>query len=171
MTRRVVVTGLGVVTSLGQDVATMWQGLLEGKSGISRIELFDPAPFKVQFAGEVKTFPLRESLDPKQLRRLDRFAQFAVVAAQEAFGHSGLDLAKEDPFRCGVIVGSGIGGLKEFEDQHSRYIKDGPGKISPFTIPKMISNAAAGNVSIELGFTGINTCVSTACASATHSIG
>lgn len=171
MKRRVVITGLGVVTSLGQDVSTLWQALLAGKSGISQIEQFDPAQFKVRFAGEVKEFPLRQTLDAKQLRRLDRFAQFAVVASQEAFANSGVDLSKEDPFRCGVILGSGIGGLNEFEEQHTRYMKDGPGKISPFTIPKMISNAAAGNVSIELGFSGPNTCVSTACASAAHSIG
>jgi len=171
MKRRVVVTGLGAVTSLGQEVSTLWQALLAGKSGISRIELFDTSHFKVHFAGEVKGFPLKESLDPKQLRRLDRFAQFALVASQEAMASSGLDIARMDPFRCGVIVGSGIGGLNEFEEQHGRYLKDGPSKINPFTIPKMISNAAAGNISIELGFAGPNTCVSTACASAAHSIG
>ncbi len=171
MKRRVVVTGMGAVTSLGQEVSTLWQSLLAGKSGISRIDQFDPAPFRVQFAGEIKAFPLRESLDAKQLRRIDRFAQFAIVASQEAMAHSGLDLSKEDPFRCGVIVGSGIGGLNEFEEQHSRYLKDGPNKIGPFTIPKMISNAAAGNISIDLGFAGPCACVSTACATAAQCIG
>src|SRR5207248_8804531 len=110
-------------------------------------------------------------LDPRTTRRLDRFAQFALAASKFAIEDSGLDFGKEDPFCCGVILGSGIGGLNEFEEQHRRYLKDGPGRISPFVIPKMIPNAAAGNISIEFGLSGPNTAISTACASAAHAIG
>src|SRR6516225_8008997 len=133
MTRRVVITGLGTVNSLSTDVPGFWSALLAGKSGVSLIEQFDTSAFKVRFGGEVKHF------NPE-----------ALVASQAAVKDSGLDLSREDPYRCGVIIGSGIGGLNEFEEQHSRYRESGPGRISPFVIPKMIPNAAAGNVSIEL---------------------
>jgi 3-oxoacyl-[acyl-carrier-protein] synthase II len=170
MTRRVVITGLGAVTALGSEVPAVWAGLLAGKSGVSRIELFDTSAFKVHFAGEVKGFDPETVLDPKIARRLDRFAAFALAASKSAVKDSAIDLTKEDPFRCGVILGSGIGGLNEFEEQHGRYIKDGPRRISPFVIPKMIPNAAAGNVSIAFGLCGPNTAVSTACASAAHAV-
>jgi 3-oxoacyl-[acyl-carrier-protein] synthase II len=170
MTRRVVITGLGTVNSLAADVKTYWHALCAGRSGIGKIEQFDTSAFKVHFGGEVKNFNPDGCLEARAARRLDRFTQFALVAATAAFKDSGLDLAKEDPYRCGVIIGSGIGGLNEFEEQHGRYLANGPGKISPFVIPKMIPNAAAGNVSIHLGLTGPNTAVSTACASAANAI-
>jgi 3-oxoacyl-[acyl-carrier-protein] synthase II len=148
MTRRVVITGMGTVNPLAANVQEYWKALLAGKSGI------DPEPL----------------LDPKTARRLDRFSQFAMVASIFAVQDSGIDFQSEDPYRCGTIIGSGIGGLNEFEEQHGRYLKDGPGKISPFVIPKMIANAAAGNVSIHFHLAGPNTAVSTACASAANAI-
>jgi 3-oxoacyl-[acyl-carrier-protein] synthase II len=169
--RRVVITGLGTVNPLGQDVKTFWQGLLAGRSGIAPIEQLDTTPFKVKFGGEVKNFDANATLDRKTARHLDRFAQFALVASIAAVKDSGLDFSKEDPYRCGTILGSGIGGLNEWEEQHARFLEGGPGKISPFVIPKMIANAAPGNVSIHFGLCGPNTAVSTACASAANSIG
>jgi 3-oxoacyl-[acyl-carrier-protein] synthase II len=169
--RRVVITGMGTVNSLCSDVPAFWRALCAGRSGIGRIEQFDTTAFKVHFGGEVKDFHPEAVLEPRAARRLDRFAQFALAAAIAAVKDSGLDLTRLDPDRCGVIVGSGIGGLNEFEEQHARYLKSGPGKISPFVIPKMISNAAAGNISIHFGLMGPNTSVSTACASAAHAIG
>jgi 3-oxoacyl-[acyl-carrier-protein] synthase II len=171
MTRRVVITGLGTVNALSLDVAGYWRALLEGRSGVGPITQFDAAAFKVKFAGEVRGFDPEEHLEPRAAKRLDRFTQFALVAARVAVKDSGLDVTREDPYRCGVILGSGIGGLNEFEEQHGRYLKDGPGRISPFTIPKMILNAASGNVSIELGLSGPNTTVATACASAANAVG
>jgi 3-oxoacyl-[acyl-carrier-protein] synthase II len=169
--RRVVITGMGTVNSLGSEVPEFWRALCAGRSGISQIELFDTSDFKVHFGGEVKNFSPEEMLDAKTARRLDRFAQFGQVAAIKAVKDSGLDLSKEDPYRCGVIVGSGIGGLMEFEEQHGRYYKGGPGKISPFVIPKMIANGASGNISIHFGLKGPNTAVATACASGANAIG
>jgi 3-oxoacyl-[acyl-carrier-protein] synthase II len=170
MTRRVVITGLGTVNSLCSDVAGFWKALCAGRSGIGLIEQFDTTDFKVKFGGEVKGFAAEAVLDPRTARRLDRFAQFALAAAASALKDSGLDVSREDPYRCGVILGSGIGGLNEFEEQHGRYLNGGPGRISPFVIPKMIPNAASGNVSIHFGLCGPNTAVSTACASAAHAI-
>jgi 3-oxoacyl-[acyl-carrier-protein] synthase II len=170
MTRRVVITGMGTVNPLAVDVQEYWKALLGGKSGIAPIAQFDTAAFKVHFGGEVKGFNPEPLLDSKTARRLDRFSQFAMIASMSAVQDSGLDFKKEDPYRCGTIIGSGIGGLNEFEEQHGRYLKDGPGKISPFVIPKMIANAAAGNVSIHFGLAGPNTAVSTACASAANAI-
>jgi 3-oxoacyl-[acyl-carrier-protein] synthase II len=169
--RRVVITGMGTVNSLGSEVPGFWRALCAGRSGIGGIELFDTTDFKVHFGGEVKNFNPESVLDAKTARRLDRFAQFAQVAAIAAVKDSGLDFSKEDPYRCGVIVGSGIGGLSEFEEQHGRFYKGGPGKISPFVIPKMIANAAPGNISIHFGLKGPNTAVATACASAANALG
>jgi 3-oxoacyl-[acyl-carrier-protein] synthase II len=171
MTRRVVITGLGTVNSLCSDLPGFWSALLAGRSGIGTIEQFDTFLFKVHFGGEVKNFDPEPLVDKKKAHRLDRFAQFALVASHAAVKDSGCDFAKEDPYRCGVIIGSGIGGLNEFEEQHGRYKDHGPSRISPFVIPKMIPNAAAGNVSIEFGLCGPNTAVSTACASAAHAVG
>jgi 3-oxoacyl-[acyl-carrier-protein] synthase II len=171
MTRRVVITGLGTVNPLSSDVRTFWDGLRAGRNGIGRITLFDTTAFKVHFGGEVKEFNPEAYLDGKAARRLDRFAQFAMAATLEAVKDSGVEFAKEDPFRCGVIFGSGIGGISEFEDQHGRYLHDGPGRISPFVIPKMIANSAAGNISIHFGLSGPNTAISTACTSAAHAVG
>jgi 3-oxoacyl-[acyl-carrier-protein] synthase II len=170
MTRRVVITGMGTVNSLGSDLRGFWQALCAGKSGVGLIEQFDTSAFKVRFGGEVKNWKPEAVLEPKTSRRLDRFAQFALVAATSAVNDSGLDLDREDPFRCGVVVGSGIGGLNEFEEQHARYLRDGPGRISPFVIPKMIANAAAGNISIHFGLCGPNSAVATACASAANAV-
>jgi 3-oxoacyl-[acyl-carrier-protein] synthase II len=171
MTRRVVITGLGTINCLGADVKTYWRHLCAGKSGIGPIQQFDTSAFKVHFGGEVPGWDATAHLESKTARRIDRYTQFALVAAMAAVQESGLDFTKEDPYRCGIILGSGIGGLNEFEEQHARYIKDGPGKISPFTIPKMIVNAAPGVISIHFGLCGPNTAVATACASAGHAIG
>ncbi|MFL5329460.1 MAG: beta-ketoacyl-ACP synthase II [Gemmataceae bacterium] len=168
--RRAVITGLGALTPIGNDVRSFWQALLAGTSGIAPITLFDTSAFKCHFAGEIKNFDAEKSLamNSKDVRRLDRFALFAMAGAIEAVKDSGLDFGKEDPFRCGVIVGSGIGGLTEFEDGHSTYLKKGPERVSPFVIPKMIANAGSGNVSIRFGLMGLNSAVSTACASAAN---
>lgn len=169
--RRVVITGMGAVTPVGNDVRTYWRNILAGKSGIAPLTLFDTSAFKVHFGGEVKNFQTEPVLTSKDARRMDRFTQFAMVAAAEAMKDSGVDISKEDPFRCGVIIGSGIGGLLEFEDGHRTFMERGPGKVSPFVIPKMIPNAASGNVSIQYGMMGPNTAVSTACASAANATG
>jgi 3-oxoacyl-[acyl-carrier-protein] synthase II len=171
MTRRVVITGMGTVNSLASELRPFWEALLVGRSGVGRIEQFDTSAFKVHFGGEVKDWDPEPALDSKTARRLDRFTQFALVAAMAAVKDSGLDFSREDPYRCGTIVGSGIGGLNEFEEQHGRYRDGGPHKISPFTIPKMIANAAPGNISIHFGLRGPNTAVSTACASAANAVG
>jgi 3-oxoacyl-[acyl-carrier-protein] synthase II len=170
MSRRVVITGLGAVTPLSCDVKEFWRALCAGTNGISLIEQIDTSAFKVKFAGEVKNFQPEASLNSKLVRHLDRFAQFAMTAAIAAVKDSGVDFSREDPYRCGTIVGSGIGGLNEFEEQHARFIHGGPAKISPFVIPKMIPNAAPGNISIHYGLCGPNTAISTACASAAHAI-
>jgi 3-oxoacyl-[acyl-carrier-protein] synthase II len=169
--RRVVITGMGTVNPLANDVPAYWRGLLAGKSGIGPITLIDSTPFKVHFAGEVKDFQPEALLNPKDARRMDRFTQFAMVAAIEAVRDCGIDFSKEDPFRCGAIIGSGIGGLNEFEEQHSIFVHKGPSRIGPFVIPKMIANCAAGTVSIHCGLMGPSTAVSTACASAANAIG
>jgi 3-oxoacyl-[acyl-carrier-protein] synthase II len=170
MTRRVVITGLGTVNALSCDVAGYWRALCAGRSGVGLIEQFDTRAFKVRIAGEVKGFDPGVHLDAKTAKRLDRFTQFGVAAAKAAVKDSGLDFSREDPYRCGVILGSGIGGLIEFEEQHGRFLKDGPGRISPFVIPKMIVNAASGVVSIEFGLCGPNSAVATACASAANAV-
>ena len=172
MKRRVVVTGLGVVTSLGRAVETFWDRILRGESGIGPITLFDVSGFRVQFAGEVSWNAEAENIaNPKELRRLDRFTQFAMAAAADAVSDSGLDFSKEDPYRCGVVIGSGIGGLSEFETQHERLLHKGIDKVSPFTIPKLMVNSASGHVSSMYGLKGPNFAVATACASAANSIG
>jgi 3-oxoacyl-[acyl-carrier-protein] synthase II len=170
MSRRVVITGLGTVNPLSCDVKEFWRALCAGRNGISRIEQLDTSPFKVKFGGEVKNFQPETILHPKLVRHLDRFAQFALIASIAAVKDSSVDFAREDLYRCGTIIGSGIGGLNEFEEQHARFMQSGPGKISPFVIPKMIPNAAPGNISIHFGLCGPNTAISTACASAAHAI-
>lgn len=171
MTRRVVITGMGVVAPLATDIPTYWDRLVAGKSGIGLIEQIDTKEFKVKFGGEVKNWPPEHLLDSKACRRMDRFTQFAIVAATEAWKESGLDISKEDPFRFGAIVGSGIGGLTEYESQHTKFLEGGgPKGISPFVIPKMMPNAAAGNISIHFGLAAPSRAVSTACASAADAI-
>ena len=171
MTRRVVITGLGTVNSLSNDIPTFWDYLCAGRSGVSLIEQFDTSAFKVHFGGEVKNFVPENHLEGKVAKRLDRFSQFALVAAISAVKDAGIDFSQGDPFRYGVIIGSGIGGLNEFEEQYTRHTQQGPDRISPFVIPKMIANSAAGNVSIHFNLMGHNTVISTACASAAHALG
>jgi 3-oxoacyl-[acyl-carrier-protein] synthase II len=171
MKRRVVVTGLGVVTSLSRQVEDLWQRINRGESGIRLITAFDTSDFKVKFGGEVSDWQTEGYISPRDVKRLDRFTQFALVAAIDAVKDSGLDFTKEDAFRCGVILGSGIGGLHEIETQHSRLIEKGPDKVSAFTIPKLMVNAASGHVSIQYGLRGPSAAVATACASAANAIG
>lgn len=172
MARRVVVTGMSVVTALGTELAEFWERLCAGKSGVSKISRFDSAEFKVNFGGEVKDFAPGEHLNPKEVRRLDRFCQFALVAADKAVAQSGIDFAKySDPYRCGVIVGSGIGGLNEIEEQHTILFDRGPTRVSPFMIPKLMVNAASGNISVHWALKGPSSAVATACASASNAIG
>jgi 3-oxoacyl-[acyl-carrier-protein] synthase II len=168
--RRVVITGLGTVNPLAQSVADFWPAVLAGRSGIGPITQFDTTLFRVHFGGEVKDWQPERFIEPKTARHLDRFAQFALAAAKEAVADSGLRLDREDPHRCGTIIGSGIGGLNEFEDGKEKHIAGGPRKIGPYVIPKMMPNSAAGIVSIEFGLGGPSTAVSTACASAANAI-
>jgi len=170
-TRRVVITGIGIITSLGCEKQAFWSALCEGRSGVSTITRFDSSVFDVHIASEVKDFVPEKWIERKQARRLDRFAQFAVAAAVEAIRDSGLDVSKIDSTRAGVIVGSGIGGLTEIETQHCMLLTKGPNKISPFMIPKLMVNAAAGQISITFGLRGPNSAVATACASGTNAIG
>jgi 3-oxoacyl-[acyl-carrier-protein] synthase II len=165
------VTGLGLITSLGQEVEAFWRRLLAGESGISRVESFDASAYSSRIAGEIKDFVPEAYLDKRVARHLDRFAQMAVASAIQAVKDAGLDFAKEDPFRVGAIVGSGIGGLKEFEEQHTRLIEKGPMRVSPFMVPKLMINAAAGQISIHYGIRGPNAGVANACASANNAIG
>ena len=169
--RRVVITGLGCVTALGDSADALFAALCAGKSGISDIESFDVSAFSVRFGGEIKNFDPTKHIEQRQAKRMDRFTQFAVVAACHAVDDSGLDFSKEDLFRSGVIVGTGIGGIKEIEQQHLRLLDKGPGKLSPFCVPRLMANAAGGNIAIRYGLRGPNFCVSSACASGTHAIG
>ena len=171
--RRVVVTGLGTVNPMGHSVPEFWNALLAGRSGIAPIVRFDTEGFPSRIGGEVKNWETVEHplVDPKEAKRMDRFAQLAVASAIEAVLDSGLDFAQEDLRRCGVIVGSGIGGLQELEDQHNRMLTKGVSRVSPFTVPKLMGNAASANIAIVWGLRGLNYCVVTACASAAHSIG
>ena len=171
MKRRVVVTGLGAVTSLSCTVEDLWQRILRGESGIHAIRQFDTTKYKVHFGGEIYDWHPERYISPKDQNRIDRFAQFAIVAGDDAIKDAGIDFTRDDPFRCGVILGSGIGGLSEIEEQHGRLVLKGPDRVSAFTIPKLIVNAASGHVSIRHGLKGINTAVATACASAANAMG
>ena len=171
MKRRVVVTGLGVVTSLSNKVEELWQKVLAGESGVHPVKLFDTTDFKVKFGGDVYDWAPIEYISAKEMKRIDRFTQFALVAGTDAVTDSGIDFTKEKPFRCGVILGSGIGGLTEIENQVGRLLNKGPDRVSALTIPKLMLNAAGGNLSIKYGLRGINYTVATACASATNAIG
>jgi len=173
MSRRVVVTGIGVVTPLGCELSEYWDRVCAGKSGIGPVRRFDCSEFKVRFGGEVRDFDATEHMpiDGKEVRRLDRFCQFALVAAHKAIQQSGVDFDQGDPYRYGVLVGSGIGGLEEIEQQHNVLYDRGPTRVSPLMIPKLIVNAASGNISVRWGLRGPNSAVVTACASATNAIG
>ncbi len=169
--RRVVITGLGCVTSLAESATELFAALCEGKSGISLIESFDASAYPVRFGGEVKTFDVTKYVDRRESKRMDRFTQLAMAAASQAVTDSGLDFSSENVFRAGVVIGTGIGGIKEIEDQHIRLLNKGPGKVSPFCVPRLMANAGSGNVAIAYGLRGPNFCVSSACASGNHAIG
>jgi len=171
MKRRVVVTGMGVVTSLSLQVEDLFDRLCRGESGVHAIRQFDTTNFKVKFGGDVYDWDPGDYIDKKEAKRIDRFTQFALVAGSDAVRDSGLDFGKEEPFRCGVILGSGIGGLNEIETQMERLLFKGPDRVSALTIPKLMLNAAGGNLSIRFGIRGPNYTVATACASATNAIG
>jgi 3-oxoacyl-[acyl-carrier-protein] synthase II len=161
---------MAVVTPLGVDLDGVWEAVLEGRSGVGPIERFDTSRFKVHFGGEVKNFDPSEFIDPRECKRLDRFAQFALVAACRAAKDAGLDFAAEEPSRCGVVLGSGVGGLGEMEEARAQVDKD-PNRLSPHTIPRMILNSAPGHIAIRFGLEGPVSAVATACASAAHAIG
>jgi len=171
MNNRVVITGIGAVTPIGNDVSTFWNSVKEGKCGIDKITLFDASEYKVKIAAEVKDFDANKLMDKREARRMDKFSQFAMVAAEEAVKDSGLDLEAIDQERFGVIVGSGIGGISTIEEQHIKLLEKGPNRISPFFIPMIISNMAAGNVAIKFGAKGICLSLTTACATGTHAVG
>lgn len=170
MERRVVITGMGAVTPIGNNVIDTWQGIKDGKCGIDKITLFDTAEHKVHLAAEVKNLNEEKFLDKKQIKRLDRFSKFAIIASKEAMKDSGITPENTDMTRVGVVVSSGIGGLATIEEDN-RKLMEHPDKVSPMFIPKSIVNMAAGNVTIELGAKGESLAMVTACASATHSIG
>ena len=171
MKRRVVVTGMGAITPIGNDVETFWNSLKNGTVGIGPITTFDTVDFKAKLAAQVKDFDPKQYMDNKAARRMERFSQFAVAAAREALEDAGIDMTKEDPFRVGVSVGSGIGGLDAIERETKKMIEKGPNRINPLLVPLMISNMAAGNIGIQFGLKGKNINVVTACATGTHSIG
>ena len=169
--KRVVVTGLGAVTPIGIGVDNFWNGIKEGKVGISTINKFDASDFKAKVAGQINDFNAKEYMDPKAAKRMDTFCQYAVVAANEAVKDAGLEMEKEDPYMVGISIGSGIGGLEITEKETQKLLEKGPGRIAPLAVPLMITNMAAGNVSIALGAKGKSLNVVTACATGTHSIG
>ncbi|MFR3730885.1 beta-ketoacyl-ACP synthase II [Lacrimispora sp.] len=171
MKRRVVVTGMGAITPIGNDVEHFWNGLKEKKVGIGEITQFDTTDYKAKLAAEVKDFDAREYMDPKAAKRMERFVQFAVAASKEALSMSGIDMEKEDPYRVGVSVGSGIGSLQALEREHKKLLEKGPGRVNPLLVPLMISNMAAGNVGIQFGLKGKCINVVTACATGTNCIG
>ena len=171
MKTRVVITGMGAITPIGNDVESFWQGLKDKKVGIAPITYFDTTDYKCKLAAEVKGFNARDYMEPKAARRMEAFSQFAVAASKEALEHSGIDMEKEDPYRVGVCVGSGIGSLQAMEKDVQKLLEKGPSRVNPLLVPLMISNMAAGNVAIQFGLKGKCFNVVTACATGTHSIG
>ena len=168
---RVVVTGLGAITPIGNDVASFWQGLKDKKVGIAPITYFDTTDYKAKLAGEVKDFDPKKYMDPKAARRMEPFSQYAVAAAGEAIAQAGLDMEKEDPFRVGTSIGSGIGSLQAMEREHKKMLEKGPNRVNPLLVPMMSSNMAVGNVALHYGLKGKSINVVTACATGTNSIG
>ena len=166
---RVVVTGLGAITPIGNDVASFWQGLKDKKVGIAPITYFDTTDYKAKLAGEVKDFDPKKYMDPKAARRMEPFSQYAVAAAGEAIAQA--DMEKEDPFRVGTSIGSGIGSLQAMEREHKKMLEKGPNRVNPLLVPMMISNMAVGNVAMHYGLKGKSINVVTACATGTNSIG
>ena len=171
MSKRVVITGVGVISPVGIGKEAFWDAMMAGKNGIGRITRFDPTDYKAQVAGEVKDFEPADYMDKKEAKRIDRYAQFAVAASKLAIEDAKLDLASEDLERIGNFVGSGIGGIETMHGQYEKLFDKGPNKISPFFIPMMIANMAAGHVSIAFGLKGPSSCVVTACATGTNNIG
>ncbi len=169
--RRVVVTGCGVVSSVGVDKSSFWESLLNGKSGVGKITQFDAAEFDSRIAGEVNNFSPPEFLSPKDIRRTPRFVQFALKASQEAINESGINSQSLNPYDIGVIIGTGVGSLETIEKEHKVLLEKGPKRLSPFMIPMLITNEAAGNVAIHFKLKGVNFCTVTACASGAHAIG
>ena len=168
---RVVVTGLGAITPIGNDVASFWQGLKDKKVGIAPITYFDTTDYKAKLAGEVKDFDPKKYMDPKAARRMEPFSQYAVATAGEAIAQAGLDMEKEDPFRVGTSIGSGIGSLQAMEREHKKMLEKGPNRVNPLLVPMMISSMAVGNVAMQYGLKGKSINVVTACATGTNSIG
>ena len=171
MKKRVVVTGMGAITPIGNDTESFWQGLKEKKLGFGPITYFDIAEYKAKLAAQVKEFDAKQYMDAKAARRMEPFSQFAVAASKEALEDAGIDMAKEDAYRVGVSIGSGIGSLQSVEKEHKKLLEKGPSRVNPLLIPMMISNMAAGNVAIQFGLKGKCINVVTACATGTHSIG
>jgi 3-oxoacyl-[acyl-carrier-protein] synthase II len=171
MRKRVVITGLGIVSPLGNTISEFWQNAIEGYSGVDFITNFDASDHTTKFAAEVKNFSAEGIIEDRELRKIDRYAQFALVAAHQAISDAGLDFEKIDRNRTGVIVGSGIGGIETFEREYSKLLERGPRRISPFFIPMMISDIAAGHISIKYNIKGPNYAIVSACATASHCIG
>ncbi len=171
MSRRVVVTGMGAITPIGNDVDSFWQGIREGKIGFGEITHFDTTDYKCHIAAEVKDFDAKNYMDFKSAKRMEPFSQYAVAAAKEALEDSGLVMDAEDPYMVGCAISSGIGSLQAIEREHKKLLEKGPGRVNPIFVPMMISNMAAGNVSIQFGLKGKSINVVTACASGTNSIG
>lgn len=171
MSRRVVITGLGTVNPLGNNVAEFWEGIKANKVGINKIEQFETDDISVRVAGEVKNFEPTDFIEKKEARKMERFTQFAIVASDEAIKDSGTDFKDVDPYRAGVIIGCGIGGIGLTTSEYDKFNEKGPGRVSPFYVPMMIGNMAAGQVSMKTGFKGDNFSTVTACASGTHAIG
>ncbi|MDE6185556.1 MAG: beta-ketoacyl-ACP synthase II, partial [Lachnospiraceae bacterium] len=171
MSRRVVVTGMGAITPIGLNVNDFFQSIKEGRHGFGPITKFDSTGYKCHVAAEVKGFDAKDYMDFKAAKRMELFSQYAVAAAKEALDDAGIDMEKEDPYRVGCAVGSGIGSLQAMEREYDRLVNKGPSKISPLMVPLMISNMAAGNVSIQFGLKGKSINVVTACATGTNSIG
>ncbi len=171
MTEKVVVTGMGAVTPVGLGVAAFWRSLIEGKSGIETVTKFDPTRLESRIAGELKGFDPINYMDRKEARRADPFTQYAIAAAVEAMEQSGLEVGENNGHRIGVIIGSGIGGVQTWEDQHLKLLEKGPGRVSPFFIPMMIVDMAAGQISMRFGAKGANFAIVSACASGAHAIG
>lgn len=169
--RRVVVTGMGAITPIGLSVAEYWEGIKSGKTGFAEISYFDTTDYKVHVAAEVKDFVAKDHMDPKAAKRMEKFSQYAVAAAKEAFEQSGLSMEQEDPYRVGCSIGSGVGSLQAIEREYEKLLDKGPNRVNPLLVPLMITNIAAGNVCIQLGLKGKSINVVTACATGTHSIG
>ena len=169
--RRVVVTGMGAVTPIGLSVDEFWQSVKAQKTGFSEITKFDTTNYKCKLAAEVKEFDAKNYMDAKEARRMELFSQYAVAAAKEAIEDAGLEMDQEDPYMAGCAIGSGVGSLQAIEREHTRLIEKGPGRVGPLFVPMMISNMAAGNVSIHFGLKGKSINVVTACATGTNTIG